>query len=97
MTTSSLASLSLDQLSIDTLRILAVDTVEKAKSGHPGAPLGCSPISYLLFHKIMKHNPALTTFPGRASGNRSLVSGSAFVLSKLRDSSPSSCNQTGES
>ena len=58
MTTSSLASLSLDQLSIDTLRILAVDTVEKAKSGHPGAPLGCSPISYLLFHKIMKHNPA---------------------------------------
>ena len=58
MTTSSLASLSLDQLSIDTLRLLAVDTVEKAKSGHPGAPLGCAPISYLLFHKLMKHNPA---------------------------------------
>jgi transketolase len=58
MTTTSLASLSLDQLSIDTLRLLAVDTVEKAKSGHPGAPLGCSPISYLLFHKLMKHNPA---------------------------------------
>ncbi|HUA91674.1 MAG TPA: transketolase [Terracidiphilus sp.] len=55
--TSSLASLSLDQLSIDTLRLLAVDTVEKAKSGHPGAPLGCAPIAYLLFHKLMKHNP----------------------------------------
>ena len=53
-----LADLSVDQLSIDTLRLLAVDEVEKAKSGHPGAPLGCAPIAYLLFHKIMKHNPA---------------------------------------
>src|SRR3978361_1666342 len=48
----------LDQLSINTLRFLAVDTVEKAKSGHPGAPLGCSPIAYLLYHKLMKYNPA---------------------------------------
>ena len=55
--TSSLAEFSLDQLSIDTLRLLAVDTVEKAKSGHPGAPLGCAPIAYLLFHELMKHNP----------------------------------------
>ena len=55
---SSVAGVSLDQLSIDTLRLLAVDMVEKAKSGHPGAPLGCSPITYLLFHKLMKHNPA---------------------------------------
>src|SRR5580658_13411 len=54
---SGIASLSLDQLSIDTLRLLALDEVEKAKSGHPGAPLGCAPISYLLFHKVMKHNP----------------------------------------
>jgi transketolase len=56
--TSSLADLSIDELSIDTLRLLAVDAVEKAKSGHPGAPLGCAPIAYLLFHKIMNHNPA---------------------------------------
>jgi transketolase len=49
---------ALDQLSINTLRFLAVDQVEKAKSGHPGAPLGCAPIAYLLFHKIMKFNPA---------------------------------------
>jgi transketolase len=47
----------LDQLSINTLRFLAVDQVEKAKSGHPGAPLGCAPIAYLLYHKIMKYNP----------------------------------------
>ena len=55
---TTLANVSLDQLSIDTLRLLAVDMVEKAKSGHPGAPLGCSPMAYLLFHKLMKHNPA---------------------------------------
>jgi len=48
----------LDQLSINTLRFLAVDGIEKAKSGHPGAPLGCAPIAYLLFHKLMKHDPA---------------------------------------
>jgi transketolase len=48
----------LDQLSINTLRFLAVDAVEKAKSGHPGAPLGCAPIAYLLYHKLMKHDPS---------------------------------------
>src|SRR5580698_6976757 len=48
----------IDQISINALRFLAVDMVEKAKSGHPGAPLGCSPIAYLLFHKIMKHDPS---------------------------------------
>ena len=56
--TTSLDTLALEKLSVDTLRLLAVDTVEKAKSGHPGAPLGCAPIAYLLFHKLMKHNPA---------------------------------------
>jgi transketolase len=55
----------LDQLSIDTLRILAIDTVEKAKSGHPGAPLACSPIAYLLFHKLMKHSPSNSKWPDR--------------------------------
>ena len=47
----------LAQLAINTLRFLAVDAVESAKSGHPGAPLGCAPIAYLLYHKIMKYNP----------------------------------------
>jgi transketolase len=62
---SSITSLSLDQLSIDTLRLLAVDMVEKARSGHPGAPLGCAPISYLLFYKLMKHNPAHSKWADR--------------------------------
>jgi transketolase len=49
---------AIDQLSINALRFLAVDAVEKAKSGHPGAPLGCAPIAYLLYHKLMRHDPS---------------------------------------
>ncbi len=55
----------LDQLSINALRFLAVDAVDKAKSGHPGAPLGDSPIAYLLFHKYMRHNPKNSKWPNR--------------------------------
>lgn len=42
---------------INTLRILSVDMVEKANSGHPGAPLGCAPIIFILMCKIMNFNP----------------------------------------
>jgi transketolase len=83
MSTSSLASLSLDQLSIDTLRLLAVDTVEKAKSGHPGAPLGCAPIAYLLFHKLMKHNPAHSKWVDRDRFVLSNGHASALLYSTL--------------
>lgn len=55
----------LDQLSINALRFLAVDAVEKAKSGHPGAPLGDAPIAYLLFHKYMRHNPKHSKWANR--------------------------------
>ena len=54
---SDLTQHELDQISINTLRFLAVDQVEKAKSGHPGAPLGCAPIAYLLYTKLMKYDP----------------------------------------
>src|ERR1700760_2264725 len=57
MSEQELTQQELDQLSINTLRFLAVDAVQKANSGHPGAPLGCAPIAYLLYHKVMKHDP----------------------------------------
>ena len=63
--TVTLADPTLDQLSINTLRLLAVDAVQKANSGHPGAPLGCAPMAYLLFHKLMKHNPANSKWADR--------------------------------
>ncbi len=55
----------LEQQSINALRFLAVDAVQKAKSGHPGAPLGDAPIAYLLFHKYMRHNPKDMHWPNR--------------------------------
>lgn len=46
------------QLSINTIRCLTIDAVQKANSGHPGMPMGCAPIAYRLYTKYMKHNPA---------------------------------------
>ncbi len=48
---------SLDELCINTLRFLAVDAVEKAKSGHPGAPMGAATMAYVLWDRFLKHNP----------------------------------------
>jgi transketolase len=77
---------TLDNLSIDTLRLLAVDTVEKAKSGHPGAPMGCAPIAYLLYRKLMKHNPADARWADRdrfilSNGHASTLLYSSLFLS----------------
>ena len=66
-------------------------TVEKAKSGHPGAPLGCAPIAYLLFHKLMKHNPAHSKWADRdrfvlSNGHASaLLYGTLFLAGYKRD------------
>ena len=49
---------SIQEKSINTIRLLAADGVQQAKSGHPGMPMGVAPIAYLLYKKIMKHNPA---------------------------------------
>ena len=53
------------QLAINALRFLAVDQVEKANSGHPGAPLGDAPIAYTLFHDVMRHNPKNSNWSNR--------------------------------
>ena len=47
----------IEQLSINTIRTLSMDAVQKANSGHPGMPMGMAPIAYALFYKSMKHNP----------------------------------------
>lgn len=51
-------SRKLDELAINTIRFLSADAVQKANSGHPGMPMGCAPIAYVLYSKYMKHNPA---------------------------------------
>ena len=54
---------NLDEFSINTIRFLAVDMVQKANSGHPGAPLGASPMAYALWDRFLKHNPDGKTTP----------------------------------
>jgi transketolase len=81
--TPALTDTSLDTLSVDTLRLLAVDAVQKANSGHPGAPLGCAPIAYLLFHKLMKHNPAHSKWADRDRFVLSNGHASALLYSSL--------------
>jgi transketolase len=48
---------SLDELCINSIRFLAIDAVEKAKSGHPGLPMGAAPMAYVLWNQFMKVNP----------------------------------------
>jgi len=55
----------LDQLSINTLRCLAMDAVEKAKSGHPGLPMGAAPLAYVLWTRFLRHDPLKPHWPNR--------------------------------
>jgi len=56
---------TLDELCINTIRFLAVDAVQKANSGHPGAPLGVAPMAYVLWDRFLKHNPGDPKWPDR--------------------------------
>jgi transketolase len=55
----------LDELCVNTIRFLAVDAVEKAKSGHPGTPMGAAPMAYVLWDRFLKHNPKDPRWPDR--------------------------------
>src|SRR3954447_8230050 len=56
---------ALDELSVNTIRTLAIDAVQQANSGHPGAPMGLAPLAYVLYTRVMKHNPANPEWPDR--------------------------------
>ncbi|MBW4666023.1 MAG: transketolase [Cyanomargarita calcarea GSE-NOS-MK-12-04C] len=53
----AVATQSLEELCINSIRFLAVDAVEKAKSGHPGLPMGAAPMAFVLWDKFMRYNP----------------------------------------
>ncbi len=57
MTTAPMTQQTIEQLSINTIRTLSLDAVQKAESGHPGLPLGCAPMAYILWTKFLKFNP----------------------------------------
>ncbi|ASQ91222.1 transketolase [Prosthecochloris sp. GSB1] len=73
----------IDRLAIDTIRLLAVDMVEKAQSGHPGMPMGAAPMAYVLWTKIMKHNPENPHWLNRDRFVLSAGHGSALLYALL--------------
>ena len=74
---------NLQQLSINTIRFLAVDAVQKANSGHPGMPMGCAPIAYRLYTKFIKHNPENPEWKNRDRFILSAGHGSMLLYSIL--------------
>ncbi len=56
---------AINELCINTIRFLAVDAVQKANSGHPGAPMGAAPMAYVLWDRFLKHNPNDPKWPDR--------------------------------
>jgi transketolase len=52
------APASVETLCVNSIRFLAVDAVNKSKSGHPGLPMGCAPMAYALWDKVLRHNPS---------------------------------------
>jgi transketolase len=72
-----------DQLAINTIRFLSVDMVEKAQSGHPGAPLGQAPLAYLLWTRHMRHNAENPDWPNRDRFVLSCGHASALLYSLL--------------
>jgi transketolase len=55
----------LDRKAVDTVRVLAMDAVEKAGNGHPGTAMSLAPAAYLLFNRVMRHDPTDPHWPGR--------------------------------
>src|SRR4051794_25122391 len=62
---STLEWSDLDRKAVDTVRVLAMDAVEKAGNGHPGTAMSLAPAAYLLFQKVMRHDPSDPAWPGR--------------------------------
>jgi transketolase len=76
----------IDRLCIDTIRTLSMDAVQKANSGHPGMPMAMAPAAFLLFQRVMEHDPKDPTWPDRdrfvlSAGHGSMLLYAALHLS----------------
>ncbi|MFZ1955713.1 MAG: transketolase [Desulfobacterales bacterium] len=72
-----------DQLCINTIRMLAADAVEKARSGHPGLPMGAAAMAYVLWTRFLRHNPKNPAWPDRDRFVLSAGHGSMLLYSLL--------------
>jgi transketolase len=75
--------MELDSLCINTIRILSAECVEKAKSGHPGMPMGAAPMAYVLWTRFLKYNPSNPKWPDRDRFVLSAGHGSMLLYSLL--------------
>ena len=73
----------LDLRAVTALRLLAVDQVEQARSGHPGMPLGAAPMAYVLWSRFLRHDPADPSWPDRDRFVLSAGHGSAMLYALL--------------
>jgi transketolase len=88
MTTSQI-DLDIDTLCIDTIRTLSIDAVQKANSGHPGAPMALAPVAYELWQNHLRYDPADPTWPNRdrfvlSNGHASMLLFSVLHLAGVR-------------
>jgi transketolase len=84
------SQLDLDQLSINTIRTLAIDAVQQANSGHPGAPMGLAPVVYELWQQHLRYDPADPTWPNRdrfvlSAGHASMLLYATLHLSGVKE------------
>lgn len=73
----------MDRRAVTALRVLAIDQVEQARSGHPGLPLGCAPMAYALWSRLLRHDPAAPDWPDRDRFVLSAGHGSALLYALL--------------
>jgi len=73
----------LDQLCVNSIRVIAIDAVQKANSGHPGMPMGMAPAAYLLFTRFIRHNPKNPHWYGRDRFVLSAGHGSMLLYAML--------------
>jgi transketolase len=83
MTATTQDRAALDELCINTIRTLSIDAVQKANSGHPGAPMALAPLAYQLYTRTMRHNPANPTWFDRDRFVLSAGHASALLYSIL--------------
>ena len=83
MTTASMTQQSIEQLCINTIRTLSLDAIQEANSGHPGLPLGCAPMAYVLWKKFLWHNPKNPKWFNRDRFVLSAGHGSMLIYSLL--------------
>src|ERR1700749_1658614 len=73
----------IEQLCIDTVRVLAADAVQKANSGHPGMPMGAAPMAHVLWTRFLRHNPHNPKWENRDRFLLSAGHGSMLLYSLL--------------